>query len=152
MKGIDRHRGFTLLELILVMFIVVLAVGAISINIGQGNPSVKLKTVARDIASALRYARGRALMTRQPTWVEFNLAENYYQTEGRDKKYEFSDQIDVTLKIAEETFNQQDSGRILFFPDGSSSGGRIDLEWEGLLQRIEVNWLNGKVSIENEPE
>jgi general secretion pathway protein H len=152
MRRAAQHQGFTLLELILVMFIVVLAVGAISINIGQGNSSVKLKTVARDMASALRYARGRALMTRQPAWVEFNLAENFYQVQGRDSKYEFSDQIDVTLNIAEDTFNQQDSGRILFFPDGSSTGGRIDLEWEGFLQRIDVNWLNGKIRIGNEAE
>ena len=142
-----RNHGFTLLELILVMFIVVLAVGAISVNIGHGNVSVKLKTVARDIASALRYAHGQALMTRQPVWVEFNLAKNEYRISGRDKNYEFSDQIDVSMTIAEESFDQQGSGRIQFYPDGSSSGGRIDLEWEGFLQRIDINWLNGKVSI-----
>ncbi len=143
------QKGFTLLELILVMFIVVLAVGAISVNIGKGNPATTLKVVARDLASALRYARGQALITGQRGWLEINLAENYYQISGRDKRYAFSDQIDVTLTIAEQNYNNEDSGRIEFYPDGSSSGGRIDLELAGFSRRIDINWLNGKVTIEN---
>ncbi len=152
MKTRARHHGFTLLELILVMFIVILAVGAIGINIGKDNPSGAIKTVARDLGSALRYARGQALISRKPAWVEINLAENHYRISGRDKKYAFSDQINVTMTIAEENHHNQEAGRILFYPDGSSSGGRIDLEWDGFSRRIDVNWLNGRVSLNDETE
>ena len=47
--------------------------------------------------------------------------------------------------IAQEEFQQDEIAQIRFYADGSSSGGRVTMEWGDLLHRIDVNWLSGKV-------
>ena len=55
-----RNHGFTLLELIVVLFIIVLGFSVVSLNLSSGNESTKLKIAARDLVSALRFEIGRA--------------------------------------------------------------------------------------------
>ena len=142
-----RAKGFTLIELIIVLLISVLAFAVLGNNIGSGNRSTKLHAVARDIASALRYAHGQALMTQKPISVALDLKDNSYSISNRDKVYAFAEDIDVSLVVAEEEFSKDQQGQIRFFGDGSSTGGRITLEWGNLLRRIDVNWITGAVSI-----
>ncbi len=141
-----RSRGFTLIEMTLVLFIVVLGFAAIGSNIASGGQSARLKSAGRDLMSALRYARGQALIAQQEIAVAINLSENSYRVSNRDKLYQLPSEIDLTLVIAQDEFKDDEIGQIRFYPDGSSSGGRITLEWGGLLRRIDVNWLSGKVS------
>jgi general secretion pathway protein H len=141
-------QGFTLLELIIVLVISVLGFAAVSVNINSGNTSTRLETVVRDLASALRYAHGQALLTHKAVAVVINLDENYYRISDRDRNYAFDEQIEVTLTVAEQAFSEEESGSIDFFPDGSSTGGRITLEWGKQLRRIDVNWITGAVSVD----
>ena len=145
-----RNSGFTLIELTVVLLIVVISFTAIGTNISSGNQSAQLKAIARDLASACRYARGQALISHKEVAVAINLAENSYQVSSRKKTYKFSDEIDITLVIAQDEFKGDDVAQVRFYADGSSSGGRITLEWENLAQIIDVNWLSGKVDISDE--
>jgi len=140
-------QGFTLLELIIVLLVSVLGFAAVSSNISSGNQSTKLQAAARDIASALRYAHGEALVTRNPVSVAVNLDDNSYRISNRDKVYRLAAEIDVSVVVAEEEFTDGGEGSIRFFGDGSSTGGRITLEWGKQLRRIDVNWITGEVSI-----
>lgn len=145
---LKQARGFTLIELTVVLLIVVLGFSVIGSNISSGNQSSQLKAITRDLASALRYARGQALISHEEVAVAINLAENTYKLSNRDKTYQFSDEIDVTLVIAQDEFKNDEIGYLRFYADGSSSGGRITLEWGGLINKIDVNWLTGKVDID----
>lgn len=140
-------QGFTLIELTVVLLIVVLGFSVIGTNISSGNKSSQLKALTRDLASALRYARGQALISHEEITVAINLAENTYQVSNKDKLYHFSDEIEVTLVIAQDEFKDEETGQLRFYADGSSSGGRITLEWGELVNEIDVNWLSGKVDI-----
>lgn len=140
-------QGFTLLELIIVLLISVLGFAVIGSNISSGNQTTRLQAAARDIASALRYAHGQALMSRQPVSVAVNLSENSYRISNRDKIYHLDERIAISLTIAEEEFADGQEGSIRFFGDGSSTGGRITLEWGPQLRRIDVNWMTGAVAI-----
>ncbi len=140
-------QGFTLIELTVVLLIMVLGFSAIGTNISSGNQSSQLKALSRDLASALRYARGQALISHNEVSVAINLAENTYKVSNRDKIYHFSDEIEVTLVIAQDEFKNDEIGQLRFYPDGSSSGGRITMEWGNLVNIIDVNWLSGKVEI-----
>ena len=145
-----QERGFTLIELTVVLLIMVLGFSVIGSNISSGNQSAQLKAVARDLASALRYARGQALISHKEVAVAINLAENSYKVSNRDKIHHFSDEIDVTLVIAQDEFEDDETGHIRFYADGSSSGGRITLEWGNLIYYVDVNWLSGKIDISDE--
>ena len=106
-------RGFTLIELIIVLVISVAGFAAVSSNISSGNQSTKLLTAARDIASALRYAQGEALLTRNPVSVAINLDDNSYRISSRDKVYRLAGEIDLSLVVAEEEFSGGE-GSIVF--------------------------------------
>jgi len=147
---LSKIRGFTLIELSVVLLIVVLGFTVIGINISSGSQSAQLKAAARDLVSALRYARGQALISHQEVAVAINLAENSYKVSNRDKNYHLPKAIELTLVIAQDELKNDEIGPIRFYADGSSSGGRITLEWGNLSYRIDVNWLSGKIEISDE--
>ncbi len=142
------NQGFTLLELIVVLFIVVLGFAAVGMKMSSGNDSTEHLSVARDIVSALRYARGQALMTRQEMTVTFDLAENNYTVSGRDTVYEIPQTIDLTLFTAQNELSGEGQGSVRFFSDGSSSGGRVSLERANRALKIDINWLTGQIELE----
>lgn len=144
------QQGFTLLELIIVLVVSVLGFAAVGSNISSGNQSTRLQAAARDIASALRYAHGQALVTRQPVSVAVNLDENSYLISNRDKVYQIDEKIEISVVVAEEEMNEGKEASIRFFADGSSTGGRITLEWGKQLRRVDVNWITGAVTISDE--
>lgn len=147
--GSTRQRGFTLLELTVVLFVVVLGFSVIGLNLSSGNDSTELKAAARDIVSALRYARGQALMTHQEATVALNLSDNSYTVSGRDKLYQISEAIDVTVVTAQSELSGKGTAGIRFFDDGSSTGGRITLERGQASWKIDINWLTGQIELES---
>lgn len=149
MPGYPRQQGFTLLELIVVLFIVVLGFAAIGISISSGNDSTEIKAAARDIVSALRYARGQALISHEETTVAFDLDDNSYTISNRDKVYSIADTISLTVVTAQSELTGQGQGSIRFFADGSSTGGRVTLERGQTVVVCDINWLTGQITLEN---
>ncbi len=145
--SVKAAQGFTLLELIIVLLISVLGFAVVGSNISSGNQSTRLQAAARDIASALRYAHGQALLTHKPVSVAIDLANNSYRISNRDKIHHLDAQIEISLTVAEEEFAEGQEGSIRFFGDGSSTGGRITLEWGQQKRQIDVNWITGGVAI-----
>ncbi len=141
------NQGFTLIEIIIVLVISVLGFSVISSNINSGNYGTKLQLVSRDIASALRYAQSQALLNQQSVAVDINLKDNSYSLSNQQKQYSFNQAISVSLVIAEEEYSAEQIASIRFFPDGSSTGGRIKLEWGNQFRQIDVNWITGQVTI-----
>ena len=144
---LTTNRGFSLVEVIVVLVIAVLGFSVIAININSGNYATKLQLVAQEIASALRYAQSQALMTQKSISVDIDLSHNSYAISNQQKTYHFNKEIVVTLEIAEQEYTADQIAKIRFFPDGSSTGGRIKLEWGKNVKQIDVNWITGKVSI-----
>jgi len=142
------NKGFTLLELIVVLFIVVLGFSAIGINLSSGNNATEIKAAARDIVSALRYARGQALISHQETTLTLDLAKNSYTVSSRGKVYPIPKAIKVTVVTAQSEITGEGLGNIRFFADGSSTGGRITLERGKAAWQIDINWLTGQIELE----
>jgi general secretion pathway protein H len=141
-------NGFTLLELIVVLFIVVLGFSVVGINLSSGNDATELKVAARDIVSALRFARGQALISHQETTVTLDLAENTYTVSGRNKVYSLAKAIDVTVVTAQNEITDG-LGSIRFFADGSSTGGRVTLELGKAAWQVDINWLTGQIELDD---
>jgi general secretion pathway protein H len=141
------NRGFTLIELSVVLFVMALAFGAIGISLSSGNDATTIKSAARDMISALRYARGQALMLGDETTVTIDFAENTYQISTRNKIYHIPKKIHVTLVTAQSEFSGEGQANIRFFGDGSSTGGRVTLELDQWVWRININWLTGLIDL-----
>lgn len=142
-------RGFTLLELTVVLFVVVLGFSVIGLNLASGNDSTEIKAAARDIVSALRFARGHALMTHQEATLTLDLTGNTYTVSGRDKRYQIPEAIDLTVVTAQTELNGEGEANIRFFADGSATGGRITLERGKAAWKIDINWLTGQIELES---
>ena len=144
-----QHKGFTLIELLLVIVIIAMAVAVAAPNIGSGNQTASLNAAAREIASALRFARGHALTHRKESMVMINLEDNSYSITDRKKQYKISKDITVILDLAQSQIIDEDHGGVRFFPDGSSTGGRITLEIGENKRQLDINWLTGQAEIDD---
>ena len=148
-KRTYQSRAFTLIELLLVIVVIAMAAAVVAPNIGSGNQTASLNATAREIASALRFARGHALTHRKEAVFLVNLEENSYQLTDKKKVFKMTKDIAVILDIAQSQIIDEDHGGIRFFPDGSSTGGRITLELGENKRQIDVNWLTGQVEIDD---
>lgn len=142
------NKGFTLLEIMLVLFLVILGFSVIGLNISSGNDATALQSAARDLVSALRFAKGEALISREETTLDLNLKENTYMVSKRDKVFTIPDTIAVTVVTAQDEISGEGLTSFRFFPDGSSTGGRIKLERNAAIWQIDINWLTGQVELE----
>lgn len=146
--SLRQNAGFTLLELIIVLSIVVFGFGVIAVNMSASDDSRTLKAAARDLVSGLRYVRSQAMLTHKTATLNFDLSNNSYFLTGQEKSYNIKEDIDVTVKTAQSEL-QNGVAQLRFFPDGSSIGGRITLEKNKLSQEININWLTGHVTLED---
>jgi len=88
-------------------------------------------------------------MLREETTVTIDFAENIYQISGRDRIYHLPDDVEVTLVTAQTETSGSGQAGVRFFPDGSSTGGRLTLERGAFIWRIDINWLTGQVKLAN---
>lgn len=142
-----KTHGFTLIELLIVVVIVATVAVVAGPDLSAGRGTAELKRASRDIASALRYLRGQALITRKETYLAINLERNQYRVSGKDKLFNIAEDVDVTLVTAQSELNGEGEGSIRFFADGSSTGGRVTLEIEDRKRVVDVNWLTGLIAI-----
>ncbi len=129
------------------LVIVILGFSAMGISMSSGNDATETKAAARDIVSALRYARGEALIAHQDIALTLDLEHNSYTLSNRDKIYEIPQAIDVTVVTAQSELTGQGQGSIRFFADGSATGGRITLERNAIKWQIDINWLTGQIEL-----
>jgi general secretion pathway protein H len=142
-----RHAGFTLLEVILV-----LVIGAVAYGLILGTPFGKasagdLKSAARGLASGLRTAQTTAMVTRRDALLTVDLESREYLVAGDTNVHRISERIDLKLFTAQSEVASERRGSIRFYPDGSSTGGRITLSSGERKYLVDVDWLTGRVSI-----
>lgn len=143
------HRGFTLIELMLVMLLGVLALSIVGLNIQSGNKKPKLDTMANDLVSALRYVRGSASIKQTEYCLLIDPEEKKYQIQGEQKIYAMDPEVDIHLKVAENTRVNANIGSFCFFEDGSATGGAIELKLQDYRRLMTINWVTGEISFEN---
>lgn len=140
-------QGFTILELLLVLTIAVLAMALVVPNFSSGISSVNLRGASRDIASALRYLRGYAVSKDKQAEFFIDVENKVYRVTGKTKQYKVPENIQLKLLTAQSEIVAEGQGRIRFYPDGSSTGGRVTLEMAGKKRIVDVNWLTGHVEL-----
>jgi prepilin-type N-terminal cleavage/methylation domain-containing protein len=122
-KAVLRCRkGFTLLELIIVIFLIALIVAISSaFSVGSFSSSSWLSAVARDLSSAVRQTRGLALVTGRSQTMIIDLDNQTYGIEGyRAKKFPKR----VTVSVIAPSGGERASGiySLLFPATGGIEG------------------------------
>lgn len=138
--------GFTLIELLAVLFILALVAAVVVPSIGGGE-SVQIKSAARSLAAGLRHTRNQALNDNRPATMALDVVKHEFQLPGEGRARKLPERIDIVLFTARSERESDQRGAIRFFPDGSSTGGRITLSIDGLRYLVDVDWLTGKISV-----
>jgi len=142
-----RERGFTLVELMVVMVIIALIMGLVSTSMSRSISSAEARSASRKLVANLRYTRTRAIVKKSEQVFMVDIENRSYQAPGR-KEISLPEDVDLTLTTARSEMTSEDVGGIRFFPDGGSTGGHIELTVNGREYRINVAWLTGEASLE----
>lgn len=139
------RSGFTLLEMLVVLVILGLSLAVVvpAINKGLGG---SLEDAARDLQVGLRKARSEAVLNKRSValWVDVR-SKSFGLDSGRGKR-SLPRGLEVSARVADSE-SRGSRASVRFFPDGSSTGGRIRLrKGEGSVA-VDVDWLTGRVSI-----
>lgn len=140
-------KGFTLVELLVVLLIMSLLLVAVPFTFDRTRAGLEVRSNARDIAGILREARGIAIRENQDTTVLVDVSERLVALDGNKAKVDISEGVTITFDTAASEQISSSAGRIRFFPSGASTGGRVTLDRRGNTYRVEVDWLYGRVRI-----
>ena len=147
--GEPAQRGFTLLEIILVIAIIAAASVLAATAMGGGFQGMQLKASARQIAANLRYTRAQAIETGRPQRFVIDPARHTWQA-PKAHHGEIPPKLEIVFTGAREAAKSgtpRGQGAILFFPDGAATGGRIRLTAGTAAWNIDVAWLTGQVQV-----
>jgi general secretion pathway protein H len=139
----DAAAGFTLLELLMAMSILVLLAALVVPALTAPSDGVRIRTAAEQIAAALRLARANAIALNGEVAVVIDAETRSIHRKDWPAQH-FASDILVELTIAESERATPTRGGFRFFADGSSTGGDIRLRLRGRELRLCVDWLTGK--------
>ncbi|MEW5728385.1 MAG: GspH/FimT family pseudopilin [Pseudomonadota bacterium] len=129
----DRN-GFTLIEMLVVLAVLGLAV-AVFAPAMRKHPEISADSSARSLAAALERSRSRAV------------AGNTETRTLVDARARAENGLKVVLDVAVSEVEGEAVGGIRFYPDGSSSGGRITFDDGRAAVTVGVDWLTGGVDV-----
>ena len=142
-----RNSGFTLIE-ILVVLAIVAASAAFTLGSLKPAPRTELRNAAADVAAALRTGRNHAATGGRSSEVRLDLAERSLEVDGRPFRRRLPRNLQISLYTARSELSARNSGAIRFFPDGTSTGGRVTLGRPGTGRLgIDVDWLTSRVRL-----
>jgi general secretion pathway protein H len=142
-----RDRGFTLLEMMVVLVIAAIAYAVLlSAPLGKAS-AADLKAAARTLASGLRQAQTTAMATRKDAVLTIDVESREYVTTLDTTPRKLPENLELKLYAAQSEVSSERRGSIRFYPDGSSTGGRITVASGERKYLVDVDWLTGRVSI-----
>jgi hypothetical protein len=104
--------------------------------------------VALRIARGLQHTRREAMLSREERAFTIDVDRRLFKAGSASEPVPLDHDVDLSLYTARSELAGHRSGRIRFFADGSSTGGRIDLELHGGRASVKVDWSTGLVTVE----
>lgn len=141
-RGLRRMRGVTLIELLVVMLMLALAVSLVAPRVSPALEGLSEQAEVRRVASVLRHARHRAVVHGETVAVVLDLEERRFLPSDGDP-VAWPEKLDIVVAD-----NGVASRTLEFYPDGGANGGLLTVAGERDQYRLQVDWLTGRVSIE----
>lgn len=146
-RSSPRTAGFTLLELIVTLFVLALAVGLTVPTIGRSTETVRARAEVSRFAAMLRHAREQAITTRRPYSVVIDPQGNRVTIRTGD------DEIRETRTLPDRFLVQANPPTALavrFEAQGVSNGGDFRVTSGSVVYRVTVDPLTGRVRSQRE--
>lgn len=143
-----KQRGFTLIELLVVLAIGAFIAALVVPRLTGATERAAVRSAARELEAALRATRSIAMAQGRPQALILDTASGAFQQGARVGRLPGGIHLALTTTTGDRLDAQ--TGRIRFFPDGTSTGGGIEV-WAGIdRNQVLVDWLSGRVSIEED--
>lgn len=140
------NSGFTLLELLVVLFIISILIAAVfpSLHIIEGGG---LASDARRIASVLRYLNDNSVATKETCTLKVDFRESALSWKGPD--FEKTEKFKSLVSVELQSKGEIREGEVLLFftPLGAQEGIAINLKDGEKTMSIIFNPLRGRVKI-----
>ncbi len=140
-----RGEGFTLVELVVVLFLLSLAAGLVLPAVGRGIEALELRAQVAVFSAFLRYGREQAITRRAAHEVRVD-PESHQLTliaagsESPRARKQLSSRIQISADPPQARV-------VSFSPQGFSSGASFRLEGQGgRVYRVTVDRITGRVS------
>lgn len=146
-----REVGFTLLELMVVMAILVLVATLLPMALDRALPGRRVDTVAERVVSMIREARSSSMLSGKPIKLalhEHNLLAQDAATAtpiGRPLS------LPASTTVSLSDLDGHEALALLMYPDGSAQAVRINVEDSGHQQAVLVSALTGRASLASNP-
>ena len=112
-------------------------------------PGASLRGATRDVATALRAARSKAVTENREVAFSLDVRSRRYAVGSDGRVRTLPAGFDLAMRSLR--FEDEDQGgtvgHIHFFPDGSSTGGRITLRQGERVHHVKVDWLLGRIAV-----
>jgi general secretion pathway protein H len=142
-----RTRGFSLLEVMVVLIIIAMAYTLLPKIAFSGVTGAELRSNVRAVATGLRLARDTAINRRRESALKLDLESREFTVGDQTRVHKLNDKLDVKLYTSQADLISEKVGFIRFYPDGSSNGGRVTVGAGGRNFEVDVDWLTGHVTI-----
>jgi general secretion pathway protein H len=141
-----KNRGFTLLELIIVLLLIFIILGLASLYFSTFLASARLQATARDLSTTLKQARSLSKIHEGKQVVAFDLEGRSYGIEGRSLK---KIPAGIDFKIIEPGGGEIQSGqyRLVFESDYGTEGPVFLLSSRKRTVTVQLDPLLGSVVI-----
>lgn len=154
MSNIGRDRsdtaeaGFTLVEVLAVLAIIALTAALAMPSPAGSRHHHALKASAIELASALKSARAAAIRTNSEQTLTIDTSLRSIMSEGRAPVRLASANVALELLTIRSEEIGPSTGRLRFYPDGSSTGGRVVLRLGQREAAVIVDWMTGGTRVD----
>lgn len=146
----SEQRGFTLLELLMVLAILGMAVSLVAPNL-SGVGARRFDAQLREAAGLLNHARRMAVVEGQVTEVRFLTNDGtdegaVAQRGERFSEYRFASGVEMAFReTADDRAGPESERTLQFFPEGGATGGEVLLSADGRQALIRIDPFSGRV-------
>lgn len=122
------NRGFTFIEIMIVVFLMSMITGITTIFFANTLPAAKHKAAARELAATIKYAHNMAVAKNENQTVDIDLDTKKYFMRGRETR-SIPDEVSITVYENEVNANPVRQGKYVISYDSTagSNWGSIEL-------------------------
>ncbi len=136
--GGAREAGFTFIELIVVLALLAFIFALVAPSVAGLLDGPRFDRAVKEMIIALRETRAAAIATSRDTRFAVAADRRTWRSDRRTGT--------VAEGISLVLYGPSASPEIVFFPDGSSTGGRVVLRSGERARVVAVDWVSGRVA------
>jgi len=141
-----RQTGFTLVELLVTMVIMVAVFSVAIPQYSRSMDSLELRKSTQEIAAYLRQARNASITESRTVLLVVDAEEHAIRQGDAEPAYQWASNIDVEF-AANRIDGANTDNVIQFRPDGTATDRTLIVSTQRRQYEIEVDWLTGRVKV-----